>query len=268
MKLSFPFTSLQLLSALIAGCALLSSPGASFAQAPAPAGADTVIMKPTSPTAQPQSLVGVSIVGVRGGMVTIKNAQAEFATNLNQIQEVRKAAPTEFTQAQRFIEAGELDKALPLMRSVSDRFKGLPIQWAIDATSTLGNIYISLGKLPEAEMAFNDFQQSYPAAGGAATGIGKARLAAERGKFAEARAIAAPLVVDALTKKNVSRAESQVFGQAFFVLGKVAEGEGKLPEAMENYCRTVAIFYQERSVVKEAQKRIDDLRTNKRITTP
>jgi hypothetical protein len=36
---------------------------------------------------------------------------------------------------------------------------------------------------------------------------------------------------------------------------------------MENYCRTVAIFYQEPATVKEAQLRIDELRKNK-ITTP
>jgi len=76
-----------------------------------------------------------------------------------------------------------------------------------------------------------------------------------------------PLVKDALTKKDVSRAESQLYGQAFYVLGKVAEGEGKLPEAMENYCRTVAIFYQERAVVAAAEKRIEALR-QKGITTP
>ena len=75
------------------------------------------------------------------------------------------------------------------------------------------------------------------------------------------------IVGEALSKKNISRAESQLYGQAYFVLGQVAEGENKLPEAMENYCRTVAIFYQERSVVAEAQKRIDDLR-QKGVTTP
>jgi hypothetical protein len=70
-----------------------------------------------------------------------------------------------------------------------------------------------------------------------------------------------------MAKKNVSRAESQLYGQAYFVLGQCAEKENKLPEAMEHYCRTVAIFYQDPTIVKEAQKRIDDLRT-KKVTTP
>jgi tetratricopeptide (TPR) repeat protein len=267
MKLSFQFVALQLLSALIAGCVLVFAPGAALAQAPSAAGTDYVILKPVSATAQAQQLVNVLIVAVRGTKIAIKNAQGEIAYNLSQIQEVRKAAPPEFAQAQRFIESGELDKALPLMKGIADRYKGLPTQWATEATGTLGNIYISIGKLTEAEAAFNDFQRSYPESGSVATGVGKARLAAERGNFTEARDIATPLVAEALTKKTVTRAESQLYGQAYYILGKIAEGEGKLPEAMENYCRTVAIFYQERSVVKEAQNRIDELR-KKGITTP
>ena len=266
MKLSFPLPTLQLLSATIVACAALAAPHAAFSQAPA-AGPDNVILKPASATSQPQQLANVLIVAVRGTKVAIKNAQGEISYDLAQLQEVRKAAPPEFTQGQRAIEAGDLDKALPLIKGVADRYKGLPTAWANDATASLGNIYISLGKLAEAETAFNDFQKSYPASGSIATSVGKARLAAERGNFAEAKSVAEPLVADALTKKTVSRAESQLYGQAFYVLGKVAEGEGKLPEAMENYCRTVAIFYQERSVMTEAQKRIDALR-QKGITTP
>ncbi len=266
MKLSFPLPTLQLLSAFIVGCASLTAPHSAFSQGPA-AGVDNVILKPASATSQPQQLANVLIVAVRGTKVAIKNAQGEISYDLTQLQEVRKAAPPEFTQGQRAIEAGDLEKALPLIKGVADRYKGLPTAWAGDATASLGNIYISLGKLAEAEAAFNDFQKSYPASGSIATSVGKARLAAERGNFAEAKSVAAPLVADALTKKNVTRAESQLYGQAFYVLGKVAEGEGKLPEAMENYCRTVAIFYQERSVMTEAQKRIDALR-QKGITTP
>ena len=266
MKLSFPLPALQLLSAFIVGCAALIAPQSAFSQAPA-AGPDYVILKPASATAQPQQLANVLVVAVRGTKVAIKNAQGEISYDLGQIQEVRKAAPTEFTQGQRAIEAGKLEEALPLIKGIADRYKGLPTAWAGDATAMLGNIYISLGKLTEAEAAFNDFQKAYPSAGSNATGVGKARLAAERGNFAEAKTVAEPLVADALTKKTVTRAESQLYGQAFYVLGRVAEGEGKFPEAMENYCRTVAIFYQERSVVTEAQKRIDALR-QKGITTP
>ncbi len=269
MKLRFPFPLLQLLSGIVAFASLVASSTTASAQAPTPAaaGTDYVLLKPPTPTSPPRQLINVLITGVRNGKVAIREAMGQIEYDVSQIQEVRKAAPAEFPAGQRFIEAGELDKALPLIKSVADRYKGLPTIWAQDATAMLGNIYLSLGQLAEAEAAFNEFQRAYPGAGSIAASIGKARLAAERGKFAEARSIAEPMVADALTKKNVSRAESQIIGQACFVLGKAAEGEGKLPEAMEQYCRTVAIFYQERSVVAEAQKRIDELR-KKGITTP
>jgi|GEM_PF-804766 len=269
MKLSFPFPALQLLSAFIVGFAALTAPHAAIAQTPAQAavGSDIVILKPASKTAQPQQLVGVLIVAVRGTKVAVKNTQGEISYELAQIQEVKKAAPPEFEQGQNAINAGDLNQALTLIKGVADRYKGLPTQWASDAMALVGSIYVNLGKLPEAEAAFDEFQKTYPASGSIAASVGKARIAAERGNFAEAQGIAEPLVKDALAKKTVTRAESQLFGQAFYVLGKVAEGNGKLPEAMENYCRTVAIFYQERAVVAEAEKRIDALR-KKGITTP
>jgi hypothetical protein len=126
---------------------------------------------------------------------------------------------------------------------------------------------LSLGKISEAETAFGDLKNAYGGANSLAASVGEARLAAAKKKYADARSIVEPIVRDALTKKNITRAESQLYGQAYFVLGQVAEGENKLPEAMENYSRTVAIFYQERSVVAEAEKRIDDLR-QKGVTTP
>jgi tetratricopeptide (TPR) repeat protein len=269
MTLRFPLPKLQLLSAFIAASVALCTPQAAFSQAQAPAvpGTDSVFLKPRSATERAQQMANVLIVGVNGTKIVIRNAQGDISYDLSQVMEVRKNPPQDFQQAQTLIEAGQLDKALPFLQAITTRYKGLPTPWAADASAMLGNVLISLGKFAEAEAAFGEFEKNYPAAGAGPSSIGKARLAVERGKLDEARAVAEPVVADALTKKNVSRADSKLYGQAYFILGKIAEGEGKLPEAMENYSRTVAIFYQERAVVKEAQKRIDELR-QKGITTP
>ena len=224
MTLRFQFPTLQLLSAAFAATVLFGTPRTAFSQAPAAPGPDYVIMKPVSTPSQPVQLANVLITGVRGTKVTIRNAQGEIAYDLSQIQEVRKAAPPEFVQGQRLIESGDIEKALPLIKSVSDRFKGLPTNWASDSASMLGNLYISLRKLPEAEAAFDEFQKAYPGAGSAAASLGKARLAVERGKYAEARATAAHVVAEASAKKNVTRAESILYGQAYFVVLSQASG--------------------------------------------
>lgn len=233
------------------------------AQAPAAAPADSVTLK-TNP---PQLKTGVLVTGVVNGRVMVREGTGEIGYDLGQIDKVVKAEPAESVQARKLIEAGDAEKALPLMKAVADRYKGLPTTWAQDATSAMGNLYLSLGKIAEAEAAFADLKKAYGGANSLAGSVGEARLAAAKGKFSEARTIVDPIVKDALTKKNISRSESQLYGQAYFILGQAAEGESKLPEAMENYCRTVAIFYQERSVVAEAQKRIDALR-QKGVATP
>lgn len=255
MNLRVVFPARQLLSAVV-GAFLLASATIAGAQ-------DTVTLK-TNP---PQMKTNVTITGVVGTRVMVREGAGEIGYDVSQIESVVKAAPPEYAQGMRFVEAGDAEKALPLLKGVADKFKGLPTAWAQDATAAVGNLYLSLGKIPEAEAAFADLKKAYGGANSLAASVGEARLAAAKNKFSEARTIAEPIVKEALTKKNISRPENQLYGQAYFVLGQVAEGENKLPEAMENYCRTVAIFYQERSVVAEAQKRIDDLR-QKGVATP
>jgi hypothetical protein len=258
MNLRAMFPARQLLSAAL-GVLLLAGAATVSAQALN----DTVTLK-TNP---PQRKAGVLVTGVIGGKVMIREGAGEIGYDIAQVESVVKAPPNEFTQGMRLVEAGDMEKALPLIKAVADRFKGLPTAWAQDATAALGNLYLSSGKIGEAEKAFADLKKAYGGSNSLAASVGEARLAAARKKYADARTIVEPIVRDALTKKNITRAESQLYGQAYFVLGQVAEGENKLPEAMENYSRTVAIFYQERSVVAEAEKRIDDLR-QKGVTTP
>jgi tetratricopeptide (TPR) repeat protein len=258
MNLRVVFPARQLLSAAL-GVLMLAASCTVSAQAPS----DVVTLK-TNP---PQRKTGVLVTGVVNGRVMVREGAGEIGYDLAQIESVVKAEPTESQQARALVERGEMEKALPLMKAVADRYKGLPTNWAQDATSAMGNLYLSMGKIAEAEGAFADLKKAYGGSNSLAATVGEARLAAAKGKFNEARAIVEPIVKDALTKKNISRSESQLYGQAYFILGQAAEGEKKLPEAMENYCRTVAIFYQERSVVAEAQKRIDALRQNG-VATP
>lgn len=268
LRSTFPFR--QLLSATAAVLTLTAAPFA-FAQTPAapaaPTGSDYVVMKPTGPGAPASVKQGVLITGMQGSRVMIKEGAGEAGYEVAGIQEVGKAAPPEFAQAQQLIEAGDFAKAAPLIKGIADKFKGLPIYWAQDSTNMLGSLYLNLDKVSEAEAAISSYETAYRGTATSGASAAKARLAAAKGRFAEAKALASSVVAGALSRKTVTRAESQIFGQGYFVLGQCAENEGKLPEAMENYARTVAVFYHERSVVAQAQKRIDELR-KKGVTTP
>ena len=265
LRSTFPFR--QLLSATV-GVLTLTAASAVFAQAPtAPAGSDYVVLKAPPTGGQPKAMVNVLITGMRGTQVVVRDGPGEVAYDVSQIMEVRKTAPPEFGQAQKSIEEGDFAKAVSLVKSITDKFKGLPVNWAQEATSMLGNLYLNLDKIAEAEIAISAYENAYRGSSAAGANAAKARIAAARGRFAEASALASGVVAGALSRKAVTRAENQIYGQGYFVLGQCAEKEGKLSEAMENYARTVAIFYQERSVVALAQKRIDELR-KKGVTTP
>lgn len=261
------FQPRQLLSAIAPLLLAAAASTPASVQAQQAPGNDFVQMKPAVAGQPGRSLQNVLVTGVNGSKVSVRDASGEVAYDLAQIQSVTKAAPPELAKAQQAIEAGNLDAALPAVKAIAERFKGLPVSWEQEAMALLGSLYVTQGKLSEAETAFSDVEKFYGGANSTAAKIGKARLAAAKKRFSEARTIATELTSGALTQKNISRADSQVFGQAYYVLGQCAESEGKLPEAMENYCRTVAIFYQEPAIVKEAQLRIDELR-QKKVTTP
>src|SRR5687768_11541123 len=152
MNLRATFPARQLLSAAL-GVLMLAGAATVSAQAPS----DSVTLK-TNP---PQRKAGVLVTGVVGGKVMIREGSGEVGYNLAQIESVQKAPPNEFTQGMRFVEAGDMGKALPLIKAVADKYKGLPIAWAQDATAALGNLYLSLGKISEAEAAFTDLKNAY-----------------------------------------------------------------------------------------------------------
>ncbi len=265
MTLTPDFLFRQLLSAAAAVfCgvfALVTMQADALAQTPP--GPDSITLR----TTPPQFKSGVLITGVVGGRIMVREGTSDAGYDISQVQEVLKAAPAEFTSGLKLVEEGKLEQALPLIRTVADKYRGLPTTWARDSAAMLGNICITLGKLTEAEMAIREFKSAYAATASAAANVAEARLAAGRSQFDKAKGIAEPIASGALQKKNVSRTDSQTYGQAFLVLGQCAENENKLPEAMEHYCRAVAIFYQEPAIVADAQKRIDELR-KKGVTTP
>ena len=129
MNLRAMFPARQLLSAALGGLMLVAAGGVS-----AQAQTDTVTLK-TNP---PQRKTGVLVTSVVGGKVMIREGSGEIGYDIAQIESVVKAPPAEFTQGMRLVETGEMEKALPLLKNVADRFKGLPTTWAQDATAAVG----------------------------------------------------------------------------------------------------------------------------------
>jgi tetratricopeptide (TPR) repeat protein len=246
MTLRFPFYSPQLLSVATCILCLLVS---------AARGQDVLLLndgKQMTGKIMGASPAGVQIqIAVGGGQTTLTQPMAT-------IKEARMAAiPPEFAQAQAALAARNFDAALAALKVV-EKFKGLPADWAQQATAMVGDVYIEKGDVPKAEAAFAEFQKLYP--GSAQAELGLAKLAIAKKDFTTAKSKLEPVLAKAAEDKNVNARTGFGYGQAYYLMGQVQEAEGDLKGALESYLKTVTLFYYDRAAVAQAQQKADALR--------
>ena len=207
------------------------------------------------------------ILAVVAGKLKIKVGPAETAMAMDQVASVTKAAPKEYEDAIRAWQEGNANKTLSLLKPVVDAFRGLPTEWAERAAALLGDVYLSLDQLPEAESAFAEFTTAYPKAT-ALSDIGLARLAVSRKDFAAAKTRLLPIVAEADKVVAAPAGKSAAYGQAFYLMGLVHETEGAYPEALRDYLSTVTLFHDDRAVIAKAQERAEVLVKEKQVIVP
>jgi tetratricopeptide (TPR) repeat protein len=202
----------------------------------------------------------VKIIGVSGASVQIQVGNGTLGVPLATITSVVKAAPPEVEEASRAYEARDYAKALSLAKGVKAKFLGLPVDWAQQASSLVGDIYVAQGQLKEAEAAYAEYQRAYPKASSVQVDVGMARIALSRNNLDEAKAKLEPIAEAARKAPFQTGPDTMAYSQTFYLLGKIAEARRQPALALENYLRTVTVFYRDASAVKLAQERADALR--------
>lgn len=210
------------------------------------------------------------ILGTAGNAIRFQAAAGTINYPFASVKEVNMAAPPAFEEASRAYSTGDFAGALAKLTPLVREFAGLSTPWMQQATALLGDVYVELNDLPKAEAAYAEYARRYPGAGNSPRGIvGLARLALARKDFAGARRLLEPIVAAALKLRRAPDDQtSSAYGHAFLVLGQVDEAEKKLPAALEDYLRTVTIFYADANAASAAQNRADTLRKNSSVTLP
>ncbi|MDD5349105.1 MAG: hypothetical protein PHQ12_02730 [Chthoniobacteraceae bacterium] len=193
-------------------------------------------------------------------MVIVQIPGGSKGVPLADIASVTMAPPPEFAPAVAAYTAKQYAKALPALKGIADKYKGLPVDWVRQATSMVGDSYVALGSFKEAEAAYTEYQKLYPGAGSLQTDVGMARIAVARKNFDEARKKLDPIAEAALKQKAPPVGQGPAYSQAFLLLGQIAEAEKKPALALENYLRTVALYAEDQSAVAAAQERVAVLR--------
>ena len=201
-----------------------------------------------------------TILGVSGNGVQFQTQAGTLTYPLANVESVVMPAPPEIGQAQAAFEQNDFPKALSLAKAVSDKYKGLPVEWAQLALGLTANIYIATGEIPKAEATLGELESLYKGSVGLQADVGRARIAVAKKDFLTARDKAGPITEQALKEKNVPPANRMAFSGAFYVMGQVKESEKDLSGALEDYLRTITIFYHDSTAKNGAQQRADALR--------
>ena len=222
----------------------------------------------------PSPLAG-TILGSDGRLVQFQTQAGSISYPLANVESVTMPPPPEYGQAQQALAAKDNKKALQLARAVFEKFKGLPVDWAKVAPLMVADLLITSGETDKAEALYKEFEQLYPGGGGLQAKVGRARIAVAKKDLLTAKDLLASVTEEALKLKTVPRESAFAYSQAFYVMGLVDEADGKQQEALENYLRTVTIFYNDPSARAAAQERADALRagnkgrkTSEQLTVP
>ncbi len=212
------------------------------------------------------------ITGVQGDAILLTVPNGTTSIPLAQVARVEAAAPPTFTTGMAAYNAANYDKALADLRPIGSTFRGLPTDWAQQTLTALGNIYLEKNDVAKAEAAFNDYRRYYPKVPGNQLqfSIAQARIAFAKNNATQARQALEAITQAALkAPAEVTRGDGAAYGQAFYLLARLQEGEKNYQGALENYLRVVTLFYQDGSVVVRAQKGADDLRAaHKGLSVP
>ena len=205
--------------------------------------------------------------GVVGGTLNIVVEAGSIGVPLATVKEVQMAVPAEVAQAQKSLASRDYNKALSVLVPIVAKYKGLPLDWAIQATATLGGVYIALGEMQKAEAAYKDFQKSYGASGSLQADVGMARVAVFNKKYDAVKPLLEAMAEAALKEKVVSGANALAYSQVFLALGEIKENEGDLSGALADYLRTVAVFHHDASAVAAAEEKANSL-ISRKVTVP
>lgn len=185
------------------------------------------------------------------------------------IASVTMEQPTSVRTGLAAYEAGDFAKALSELRPVSEKYRGLPTEWARRVAAVMGDVYLETKDLARAEAAYTEYGRAYP--GGKASlrsNVGMARLAFAKGEQARAKQLLEPIAKAALEDAAPAEADGAMYGQVFLLLGQAREAEKDYAAALQDYLRAVTLFYQDRAVANAAQKAADALRTAQKVQAP
>jgi tetratricopeptide (TPR) repeat protein len=229
-----------------------------------------LILSTVSSTAEDQitkkdgSTITGQVLGVSDGRVMVQSTTsrggvAKGLYPLTDIKSVDMAVPAAVTavQAPGTTPAAVVASLEPAVK----QFAGLPAIWVVGAMAQLAEAYAAENQPDRALAVYNQILQFYP--GSAYETVAKAGMAGmdlKAGKIDEAFNAVQPILERADKDIAPSPIDGAIYASAFLVRGQVYESQKKPQKALEDYLTVKTMFYQNPTLVDQADQLAKSLR--------
>lgn len=209
--------------------------------------------------------VGI-IQEVSNGNISIKVDAGTIGIPMRTVASVQMPAPPQIEQAQQAYLSGNPSQALQIISPITDKFAGLPTEWARGAVQLQAEAALAAEDIASAKQGFEALSQLYGDEAGAK--IGLIRVDIEEGRLDEAEKALEPMVTIALEDPKPDSIKGIRYGQVMLANGILKEKQEQYPEALENYLRVVAVFDSDPATQAIAEGKAESLREAHDVVVP
>ncbi|NCZ95812.1 hypothetical protein EBZ02_01390 [bacterium] len=171
-------------------------------------------------------------------------------------------------EGRKALEEGRMEEVVTKWQEPVNQYLGVDNPWVLECAGGLGQAYLTLGKVADAESLYGKMKQFYPS-GPAALRAEVGLAVATSGK--DAGGILAKLQgLEGQLKESLRplRGDREALAEFYFARGEAYEKKGDGKKALEDYLRVSVLYPEPPSLGQRSAKKADALRqANKDLVT-
>ena len=200
--------------------------------------------------------------------LTFKFDQGTLSYTQADIAEVILKERPGVAEGRKALEEGKMEEVVAKWQEPVNQYLGVDNPWVLECAGGLGQAYLALGKVADAEALYGKMKQFYPA-GPAALRAAVGLVVATSGK--DAGGLLSKLQgMEGQLKESLRplRADREALAEFYFARGEAYEKKGDAKKALEDYLRVSVLYPDPPSLGQRSAKKAEALRqANKDLVT-
>ncbi len=214
-------------------------------------------------------LKGQAVKFDEGSMtLTFKFAQGTLGYPSADLAEVRLEERPGVAEGRDAYTKGNWEEVVTRWKPSVDTLVGVDAPWVLECAGGLGQAYLALGKVADAEALYEKMKKFYvqgPAALRASVGLAEATSSRDAGALLEKLKVLEGQLKESL---RPMRADREALAEYYFARGGAYEKKGDAKKALEDFVRVGALYPDPLSLGQRADQKAEALRkANKDLVT-